>query len=400
MSNLVLVFNCGSSSLKFAIIDAINSEEHLSGLAESLNLPQAKITWKIKGITYEEHLINGSSHKEVLYFIVHIILSQNTQLSSSIIAIGHRIVHGGENFTKSTLITNHVLQGIKNAIPFAPLHNPVHIIGIMESFKFFPKLQNKNVAVFDTSFHSTMTESSYLYAIPYNLYKNYGIRRYGAHGISHFFVSKEAAKILNKPLEKLNAITCHLGSGASITAVRNGQCVDTSMGMTPLEGLVMNTRSGDIDPSIIFYLYDSLGMSINKIKNLLTQESGLLGLTGVTSDCRYIADNYFVKNHAKRAMDIFCHRLAKYIGGYTSLMDGKLDAVVFTGGIGENVAIVRTLTLNKLSLLGFQIDDQRNLSTCYGKSGIITTNNSSVALVIPTNEELIIAQDTLNVINI
>lgn len=393
MSKLVLVLNCGSSSLKFAIINAANGEEHLSGLAECFSLPEARIKWKMDGAKHEEALGAGAAHSEALNFIVNTILAQKPELSASLTAIGHRIVHGGEKFTESALITDDVLQGIKAAIPFAPLHNPAHLIGIAEAFKSFPSLKDKNVAVFDTAFHTTMPEESYLYALPYSLYKDHGVRRYGAHGTSHFFVSQEAAKMLNKPIDELNVITCHLGNGGSVTAVRNGKCVDTSMGLTPLEGLVMGTRSGDIDPAIIFHLHDSLGMSVEQINKLLTKESGLLGLTEVTSDCRYVEDNYETKADAKRAMDVFCHRLAKYIGAYTALMDGRLDAVVFTGGIGENAAMVRELTLDKLGLLGFEIDHERNLAARFGKSATITKDGSRLAVVIPTNEELVIAQD-------
>jgi acetate kinase len=206
-------------------------------------------------------------------------------------------------------------------------------------------------------------------------------------------VTHEAAKMLNKPLESLNIITCHLGNGGSVSAIRNGECVDTSMGLTPLEGLVMGTRSGDIDPAIIFFLHDTLGMSVDAINKLLTKESGLLGLTEVTSDCRYVEENYTTKEDAKRAMDVFCHRLAKYIGSYTALMDGRLDAVVFTGGIGENAAMVRELSLKKLALLGFDVDHDRNLAARFGKSGYINKEGTRPALVIPTNEELVIAQD-------
>jgi len=317
----------------------------------------------------------GAAHSEALKFIVNNILSKKPELSAELVAIGHRIVHGGEKLTKSMLINDAVIEGIKESIPFAPLHNPAHLIGIDEALKSFPKLADKNVAVFDTAFHQTMPEESYLYALPYSLYKDHHVRRYGAHGTSHFYVTQEAAKMLNKPVEDVNLITCHLGNGGSVSAIRNGKCVDTSMGLTPLEGLVMGTRSGDIDPAIIFHLHDSLGMSVDQINKMLTKESGLLGLTEVTSDCRYVEDNYTTKADAKRAMDVFCHRLAKYIGAYTSLMEGRLDAVVFTGGIGENAAMVRELSLAKLGLLGFEVDHERNLA------------------VIPTNEELVIAQD-------
>lgn len=393
MSKLVLVLNCGSSSLKFAIINAVNGEEHLSGLAECFNLSEARIKWKMDGAKHEAALGAGAAHSEALNFIVNTILAQKPELSASLTAIGHRIVHGGEKFTHSAVINDEVLQGIKDAIPFAPLHNPAHLIGIEEAFKSFPQLKEKNVAVFDTAFHTTMPEESYLYALPYHLYKEHGVRRYGAHGTSHYYVSREAAKMLNKPVEELNVITCHLGNGGSVSAIRNGECVDTSMGLTPLEGLVMGTRSGDIDPAIVFHLHETLGMSVAEINTLLTKESGLLGLTEVTSDCRYVEDNYDTKADAKRAMDVYCHRLAKYIGAYTALMDGRLDAVIFTGGIGENAAMVRELTLDKLALLGLEIDHQRNLDARFGKSGVITKDGSRLAMVIPTNEELVIAQD-------
>ncbi|QTF07740.1 acetate kinase [Brenneria izadpanahii] len=394
-SKLVLVLNCGSSSLKFAIIDAINGEEYLSGLAECFHLPEARIKWKMDGGKQEAALGAGAAHSEALNFIVNTILSQKPELSAQLVAIGHRIVHGGEKFTQSAVITDSVLQGIKEAIPFAPLHNPAHLIGIAEALKSFPKLADKNVAVFDTAFHQTMPEESYLYALPYKLYKDHHIRRYGAHGTSHYFVTQRAAEALNKPVEEVNVITCHLGNGGSVTAVRNGKCVDTSMGLTPLEGLVMGTRSGDIDPAIVFHLHDSLGMSVEQINKLLTKESGLLGLTEVTSDCRYVEENYMSKEDAKRAMDVYCHRLAKYIGAYCALMEGRLDAVVFTGGIGENAAMVRELTLNKLGLLGFEVDHERNLAARFGNGGNIAKDGSRPALVIPTNEELVIAQDAL-----
>ncbi|WP_410014200.1 acetate kinase [Sodalis sp. C49] len=392
-SKLVLVLNCGSSSLKFAIIDAANGEEHLSGLAECFNLPEARIKWKMDGGKHEAALGNGAAHSEALSFIVNTILAQKPELSAQLTAIGHRVVNVGEKYTASALLSDDVLQAIKDSIPFAPLHNPAHIIGINEALKAFPKLADKNVAVFDTAFHQTMPEESFLYALPYALYEEHRIRRYGAHGTSHYFVTHEAARMLDKPVEDVNLITCHLGNGGSVTAVRNGKSVDTSMGLTPLEGLVMGTRSGDLDPAIIFFLHNAMGMSVEQIDKLLTKESGLLGLTGVTSDMRWVIDNYDTKPEAKRAMDVFCHRLAKYIGSYTALMDGRLDAVIFTGGIGENAAKVRELTLGKLALLGFEIDQKRNEAARFGNSGVITTDASRPAIVITTNEELVIAQD-------
>ncbi len=393
-SKLVLVLNCGSSSLKFAIIDTASNNEHLSGLAERLYLSESRINWKIDDTKYEDNLGASATHSEAVLYIVNAILAKKPELSSQISAIGHRIVHGGEKFINSVIIDDNVLRSIKDAAPFAPLHNPAHLIGIKESFKSFPKLSEKNVAVFDTAFHQTMPESSYLYALPYKLYRDHGIRRYGAHGTSHFYVTQEAAKMLKKPMKTVNLITCHLGNGGSVTAVREGRSVDTSMGLTPLEGLVMGTRSGDIDPAIIFYLYNVLGMTIDDINEMLTKDSGLMGLTGVSSDCRYIEENYDSKPNAKRAMDVFCHRLAKYIGAYSTLMNGRLDALIFTGGIGENSIKVRELTLNKLGLLGFSIDPELNLAARFGKSYIISKDESRLALVIPSNEACVIAQET------
>ncbi|MGC7559604.1 acetate kinase [Pasteurella sp. PK-2025] len=391
---LVLILNCGSSSLKFSILDPQTGEEKLSGLAEAFHLEDARIKWKLHGEKGNADLGAGAAHSEALNFIVNNIFPLDPSLKDEIVAIGHRIVHGGEKFTSSVVITDEVVQGIKDAVQFAPLHNPAHLIGIEEAFKMFPHLKEKNVAVFDTAFHQTMPEEAYLYALPYSLYKEHGVRRYGAHGTSHYYVSQQAAQRLNIPTDKVNVITCHLGNGASIAAVRHGQCIDTSMGLTPLEGLVMGTRSGDIDPAIIFYLHDNLGLSIEKINELLTKKSGLLGLTEVTSDCRYSEDNYDKEAAAKRALDVFCYRLAKYIGSYMAVIGERLDAIVFTGGIGENSSLVRELTLNHLKLFGYCVDNEKNHAARFGHEGIISAENTPVAIVIPTNEELVIAQDT------
>ncbi|HAS04039.1 MAG TPA: acetate kinase [Pasteurella multocida] len=391
---LVLILNCGSSSLKFSILDPQTREEKLSGLAEAFHLDDARIKWKLYGEKGNADLGAGAAHSEALNFIVNSIFPLDPSLKEDIVAIGHRIVHGGEKFTSSVVITDEVVQGIKDAVQFAPLHNPAHLIGIEEAFKMFPHLKDKNVAVFDTAFHQTMPEEAYLYALPYSLYREHGVRRYGAHGTSHFFVSQQAAERLNVPAEQVNVITCHLGNGASIAAVRHGQCIDTSMGLTPLEGLVMGTRSGDIDPAIVFYLHDNLGLSVEEINTLLTKESGLLGLTEVTSDCRYAEDNYDKEAPAKRALDVFSYRLAKYIGSYMAVIGERLDAIVFTGGIGENSSLVRELTLNHLKLFGYQVDSDKNKAARFGHEGVITADNTPVAMVIPTNEELVIAQDT------
>ncbi|MBL4830533.1 MAG: acetate kinase [Aliivibrio sp.] len=398
MSKLVLVLNCGSSSLKFAVVDPVTGDEHLTGLAECLHLPEARIKWKMDG-KHEAQLGNGAAHEEALAFMVESILASKPELSQSITSIGHRVVHGGEKFTKSALITDEVLQGIEDCCALAPLHNPAHIIGIKAAQAAFPAL--KNVAVFDTAFHQSMPEEAYLYALPYNLYTDHAIRRYGMHGTSHLFITRECANVLGKPVEELNIINCHLGNGASVCAIKNGQSVDTSMGLTPLEGLVMGTRCGDIDPAIIFHLHDSLGYSLDKINTMLTKESGLQGLTGITSDCRFVEDNYGAKPEATRAMDVFCHRLAKYVAGYTATLDGRLDAIVFTGGIGENSAPIREMVLNRLAILGVEVDTERNLKARFGKEGTITTDSSRVpSLVISTNEELVIAEDTARLTNI
>ena len=395
-SKLVLVLNCGSSSLKFAVIDAIDGDEILSGLAECLHLDDARIKWKLDGNKGSAELGKGAAHEEALNFIVHQILPNKPELAQNLLAVGHRVVHGGEKFTSSIIINDEVIQGITDCITLAPLHNPAHLVGIKAAQHAFPGLPN--VAVFDTAFHQSMPENAYLYALPYKMYKEHGIRRYGMHGTSHYYISLKAAELLGKPHDTLNIINCHLGNGGSVCAIKNGRSVDTSMGMTPLEGLVMGTRCGDIDPAIIFHLHDSLGMSLDEINTMLTRESGLLGLTEVTSDCRFVEENYASEPAAQRAMELYCYRLAKSIASYTAALDGQLDAVVFTGGIGENSAPIREMTLNRLALLGFKVNDNANLAARFGGQGIITEPDSTTAMVIPTNEEWVIAHDALELV--
>ena len=395
-SKLVLVLNCGSSSLKFAVIDATTGDEQLSGLAECLHLDDARIKWKLADQKESAELGAGAAHGEALSFIVNQILAKKPDLRENLFAIGHRVVHGGEKFTRSVIIDDAVLEGIEACIALAPLHNPAHLVGIRAAQKAFPGLPN--VAVFDTAFHQSMPASAYLYVLPDTMYAEHGIRRYGMDVTSHYYISLQDAEILGKPLNELNIINCHLGNGGSVCAIKNGQSVDTSMGLTPLEGLVMGTRCGDLDPAIIFHLHDSLGMSLETINTMLTKESGLLGLTGVTSDCRFVEDNYQSDETAKRAMDLYCYRLAKSIASYTAALDGRLDAVVFTGGIGENSAPIREMTLNRLALLGFKVDSEANLKARFGKQGIITETGSTTALVIPTNEEWVIANDALELV--
>lgn len=394
MSKLVLVLNCGSSSLKFAVIDANNGDEKLSGLAECFNLVDARIKWKLNGEKNEAALGAGAAHREALSYIVDTILPAD--LAEQLVAVGHRVVHGGEKFTKSILITDEVVAGIEECASLAPLHNPAALIGIRSAQSAFAGLPQ--VAVFDTAFHQTMPQTAYAYAIPQKLYREHGIRRYGMHGTSHLFVSGEAAERLGKAKEETNVITCHLGNGGSVCAVVGGKSVDTSMGMTPLEGIVMGTRSGDLDPAIIFHLVNNLGYSIDEVNSMLNNQSGLLGLSELTNDCRGIEEG-FAEGHkgATLAMEVFCYRLAKYVASYTVPLK-RVDAIVFTGGIGENSDVIRKMVLEHLAIFGYQVDDAANTAARFGNEGIITKEGSPVAMVIPTNEEFVIASDALALI--
>lgn len=397
MSNkLVLVLNCGSSSLKFAVINANNGDEIISGLAECFNLPDARIKWKFDGKKESQNLPANSAHSAAISFIVEEIIKKEDGLEAQFVAVGHRVVHGGEKFTKSVVIDEAVLEGIEQCASLAPLHNPAAIMGIKAAQQAFPALSQ--VAVFDTAFHQTMPAHAFMYALPSTLYKEKGVRRYGMHGTSHLYVSREAAKALDKPLSETNVITAHLGNGGSITAVKGGESVDTSMGMTPLEGLVMGTRSGDFDPSIIEHLVKREGYTLEGVMNMVQKESGLLGLSGISSDLREVIENYENGHEgAKLAVDVFVYRLAKYIAAY-SVPLGRIDALVFTGGIGENSAIIREKVLALLGIFGYQIDADKNAKAILGESGVITADNSPVAIVIPTNEEWVIAQDSAELV--
>lgn len=393
---LVLVLNCGSSSLKFAVMDALTGDDQISGLAECFGLENSRIKWKHNGEKHEAALGAFTAHREAVEFIVNKILAPLPELASQILAVGHRIVHGGEKFTRSVIIDDQVIKGIEDCASLAPLHNPAHLIGIRAAMASFPSLPQ--IAVFDTAFHQSMPEHAFVYALPYKLYREHGIRRYGMHGTSHLFVSREAAKVLGKELADTNVICAHLGNGASVTAVKGGKSMDTSMGLTPLEGLVMGTRCGDIDPSIIYHLVHQLGYTLEEVNNLLNKQSGLLGISELTNDCRGIEEGY-AEGHkgATLALEIFCYRLAKYIASYTVPL-GRLDAVVFTGGIGENSDIIRKKVLELLSIFNFQVDDERNLAARFGNGGIITKDEGTLAMVIPTNEEWVIAEDAISLI--
>ncbi len=391
MHNLILVLNCGSSSMKAAVLDGVTGESFLTVLAEKLGSADALITTKFQGekevFYFKEHTSHDHAVKKLLQIL------QQHGLNKDIIAVGHRVVHGGETFHASTLITREVLEDIEHCIPLAPLHNPAHLLGIHAAQEAFPDLPH--VAVFDTSFHQTMPEHAYLYAIPRKYYRQNAVRRYGFHGTSYRYVSQAAAKMLERPLNELCMVVAHLGNGASVTAIKNGISVDTSMGLTPLEGLVMGTRSGDIDPSIFEFLFDNRHMSIRQINSMLNKDSGLLGISELSNDCRTLEEHAALGHDgAILALNMFAYRLAKYIASVT-VATGRLDALVFTGGIGENSASMRKRVMQHLGFLGVHVDDTLNQTMVGGQAGYINLVTDTVAsLVIPTNEELMIAKDT------
>ncbi len=391
MQQLILVLNCGSSSIKFAALDPMSGVTELSGLVQRIGSADASIKYKLAEQVTTKPLPDINYQRALK--LINDTIKASPEIAKKLVAIGHRVVHGGEKFTSSVVIDKHVLQAIRDCVVLAPLHNPANILGIEEATTAFPNL--KQVAVFDTAFHQTMPEHAYIYPIPYNLYQQHRVRRYGFHGTSHRFVSKKAAEILKLDINNSALITAHLGNGCSVAAILNGKSVDTSMGLTPLEGLVMGTRSGDVDPSLHLHLVDNLGYDIHKVTNLLNKESGMLGISGIDSDLRTIEDKAAEGNQrAILALDIFCYRLAKYIASFIVAL-GKLDALIFTGGIGENSRAVRARTIALLGLLGFEL--AANLNEVNGKDnlGIITTKTSKTAIVVPTNEELMIAQDAL-----
>ncbi|WP_036798836.1 acetate/propionate family kinase [Photobacterium marinum] len=392
MSNsLVLVINSGSSSLKFALIDTVTGEATLSGLGECFNLPEANVSWKINGEKHEYKLDDsGNHHQQAVDRIVALL--EELGIKQDIVAVGHRVVHGGEKFTKTVKIDEQIMQEIEDLKDLAPLHNPAHVIGMRAAVKAFPTLAQ--YAVFDTAFHQSMPEKAYTYAISKELYKEYGIRRYGFHGTSHYYVSREAAKMVNKEAEESSFITVHLGNGASVCAVKNGKSVDTSMGFTPLAGLMMGTRCGDLDPSILEFLLKK-GWTEERLHKELVGNSGFLGVSGLTSDCRGIIEAMENGNEAaKLAFDMFNYRVAKYIASYMVSLD-ELDGIVFTGGIGENSMQVRSEVLKSLKIFGYREDEAANADARFGNKGVITQPNTPVAMVIPTNEEWVIAKESM-----
>ena len=399
ISQTVLVINCGSSSVKFAIMNPEDGHIYLSGIAEAMGLPEAFISWRFAGEDKKKTNISGYNHEKALEFLVKEILGSHKELLESIVACGHRIVHGGEFYSAPTLVDDEVVANIEKVIPFAPLHNPAHILGIKAARASFPNIPH--VVVFDTAFHQTMPPIAYRFAIPEEYYTKGGIRRYGAHGTSHMYLSQEAALLLGKPLEETNVITCHLGGGASVCAVKGGKCMDTSMGLTPLDGLIMGTRTGAIDPSVVFFLCDRYHLTPEEVKDIFNKKSGLLALSGISSDMRPICEGYERGDErCTLALEAFSYRLAKFIASYYVPL-GRVDAIVFSGGIGENCWEARKITCEYLrECLGVELDQEVNvnaLSRVGHDGGVISTPASKVKIMmIPTNEELVIAKSAMS----
>ncbi len=398
----ILVINTGSSSIKYQLFDMNINKAIASGILEKIGETDGRLTHFADSKTGERKKVvkDGKieDHQKGLNQIVALLLDREFGVIrdiSEITAVGHRVVHGGENLRSPVIINNDVINVIKKNIPLAPLHNPHNLTGIEIAGSIFTNAHQ--VAVFDTAFHHTIPEKAYLYALPIEFYKEHKIRRYGFHGTSHSYVSEECSKYLKKNLCELNMITIHLGNGASMAAIKNGQSIDTTMGMTPLEGLVMGTRSGDIDPSIAIFLADNRNMSIREIDNVLNKSSGLKGLCG-SNDMRDVlqrknADDYL----AKIAFDVYTYRIKKYIGAYFASL-GSLDCIIFTGGIGENSSEVRQTICHNLENLGIEIDQDKNNAAGNEAREISVFNSKVKVMVIPTNEELKIAQETKNVI--
>ena len=395
----ILVINCGSSSLKFQLIDSETEKCIAKGLCERIGIEGSQITYTPDGREKEQTVTPMPDHTEAIRLVLEALTNEKTGVVKSldeIGAVGHRIVHGGEKFAASTIITDEVMKAIEECNDLAPLHNPANLIGINACKKLMPT--TPMVAVFDTAFHQTMPEEAYMYGLPYEYYEKYKIRRYGFHGTSHSYVSKKAAEVLGKKYEDLKIIVCHLGNGASVSAVKNGKCVDTSMGLTPLEGLIMGTRSGDIDPAIMEFIAHKEGKNIDEIMTVLNKKSGVYGLSNnLSSDFRDLEAGYNNGDaHCIRTMNTYCYRVAKYIGSYVAAMNG-VDVICFTAGIGENAPLVRSLVCEHLGFLGVSIDEEANHKR--GEEIAISTPDSkTTVMVIPTNEELAIARETVSLV--
>lgn len=390
----VLVINCGSSSLKFQLINSDTEEVLAKGLCERIGI-DGRLTYQPQGGEKTTEDLAMPTHTEAIQFVINALTDAKRGVVGSLAeigAVGHRVVHGGEKFASSTVINEEVLAAIEECNDLAPLHNPANLIGIRACQELMPNVPM--VAVFDTAFHQTMPEKAYMYGLPYEYYEQYKVRRYGFHGTSHSFVSKRTAELLGRDYNATKTIVCHLGNGASICAVENGKSVDTSMGLTPLEGLVMGTRSGDIDPAILEFLAKKENMDIAALMNMLNKKSGVQGVSGISSDFRDLTAGAKEGNkRAQIALDVFGYRVAKYVGSYVAAMNG-VDAIVFTAGIGENDGNIRAKVCEYLGYLGITIDAEANKQS--GKEVVISTADSKVkVLVVPTNEELAIARETV-----
>jgi acetate kinase len=395
----ILVINSGSSSLKFMLFSMSSETMMAKGLVERIGTPNANLIYQRDGEAKTQQGISAENHGKALAMACKMLSDPDTGVLKSlrdVNAIGHRVVHGAEHFSDAVIVTEDVKVNIKKSSDLAPLHNPANLDGIVACETVFPNVPN--VAIFDTAFHQSMPKHAFMYAIPQKYYDEYRIRKYGFHGTSHKFVAQAAADYLKRPIEELSLITCHLGNGSSITAIKGGKVLDTSMGLTPLPGVIMGTRSGDIDPAIILFLARK-GMSIDEIDNVLNKQSGLLGVNGLDSgDMRDTVDAAVQgKAAALNALNMFGHRAALYIGGYYTLLGGA-DAIIFTGGIGENSAPGRRAIISRLEALGCKLDETRNKAV-FGTLGVVSTDTSKLpAVVIPTNEELMIARDTFRLL--
>ena len=394
----VLVINCGSSSLKYQVIDSVSEQVLAKGLCERIGI-DGRLTYQKAGSEKEITDKPMPTHKEAISLVLSALTNDKTgalKNLSEIGAVGHRIVHGGERFTKSCVIDDEVLKGVEEVSDLAPLHNPANIIGINACRELMPN--TPMVGVFDTAFHQTMPEKAYMYGLPYSYYENYKVRKYGFHGTSHSFVSKRAAELEGKAYEQVKTIVCHLGNGASICAVKNGKSVDTSMGLSPLEGLIMGTRSGDIDPSVIEFIAKKEDLSISDVLTILNKKSGVEGISGVSSDLLdLVAAEGKGNKRASLALSMFSYSVAKYIGSYAAAMNG-VDVIAFTAGIGENTPSVREDVCGYLGFMGVDIDEKVNVNV-HGEEKLISSAASKVKVyVIPTNEELAIASETVSLV--
>ena len=392
----VLVINCGSSSLKYQLINSESEEVLAKGLCERIGI-DGRLVYQKAGLDKEITDAPMPTHKEAIQMVLDALTGKTGAIKGldEVDAVGHRIVHGGEKFTQSALITDEMISIVEECNELAPLHNPANLIGIRVCQELMPNVPQ--VGVFDTAFHQTMPAKAYLYGLPINYYKDYKVRRYGFHGTSHSFVSKRLVEFLGLDKETSKVIVCHLGNGSSISAVVGGKCVDTTMGLTPLEGVVMGTRSGNIDPAIIEYVAKKENLDIPGIMNVLNKKSGLQGLSGVSSDMRDLESAAEAGNvDAKNAFEVLCYQIAKFVGGYVAAMNG-VDAIAFTAGIGENSASVRAKVCEYLGYLGIQVDEAANAKR--GEDIVISTADSRVKVaVIPTNEELAICRDTVAIV--